>query len=125
MNAPMKLSSFTEWLAYGERGISSETIVGHLTGAQFVAWTDHPHDPSDFRRCELLLREVPLARLVFGQMRSMSPVWARLVDAWDELVALGEEDSPGMFTRQFRRLGAPRLGSRLKDLIAGPAGGTS
>jgi hypothetical protein len=107
----LPFSVFKSWLAMGERGISSETIVGHLTGVHFARHQGEPLDPSDFRRCEMLLRAVPLARLEFAAMKTASPVWARLVDAWDELVVLLDEES---------HLGhAPRLYQRMKELRAG------
>lgn len=86
------------WLNSGERGLSSDTIVAALTGA---AWPHfglrHPLDPADFHRCELLLRQVPTLRPLFPSMASVSPEWARLVDRWDEIVALMESEVPGCF----------------------------
>lgn len=101
--ALLDLSHFTSWLASGERGISSEAIVSQLTGSQVGrGWSgdDHPYDPGDFRRCEMLLRAYPLARLVFpALMPARSRVWARLVEHWEELVELIESESPGAFDR--------------------------
>lgn len=118
MSAPVSIYAFTDWLAKGERGMSSESIVERLTGVPVgsrsrYAW---PHDPSDFRRCELLLRAVPQAREHFHLMADVSPTWARLVDAWDELVALGEEEAPGVFDGA-RGGKAPRLFARMTELI--------
>lgn len=41
-----------KWLESGERGLSSETLFGHLTGIPLVGrWgPHHPADPSDLRR---------------------------------------------------------------------------
>lgn len=89
-----------EWFANGERGISSDTIVMHLTGRIHPRYPDHPYDPSDVRRCELLLRRVPLLRLVFGEMATLSPVWAAFVARWDDIVALMEEEVPGCLDRR-------------------------
>lgn len=93
----LPLETFTGWLAGGERGMSSEAIVAHLTGHPVGRYgsRDYPHDPDDFRRCQRLLRVVPLAGLWFPTMRSCSPVWARLVDAWDEIHATIEAEVPG------------------------------
>lgn len=95
------LAHFASWLASGERGISSEAIVSQLTGHRVGRrrWPDdHPHDPDDFRRCEMLLRAYPLARLTFPEaMKTRSEVWARLVEHWDELVELIESEAPGAF----------------------------
>ena len=93
------LSYFTAWLANGERGISSEAIVSNLTGEQVGrrSWSStHPHDPDDFRRCQLLLRAHPLAAISFPKvMRTVSPEWARLVDAWDDIHTAIEAEAPG------------------------------
>lgn len=114
------LEYFVHWLASGERGISSEAIVSHLTGEEVGRWSgpDHPRDPSDFRRCEVLLRNYPLARRAFPAMKSRSAVWARLVDAWDELVALGEEEVPGIFDGPAHGR-APRMYARMRELREG------
>ncbi|KHJ74672.1 hypothetical protein [Rhodococcus sp. Chr-9] len=117
----LKLEHFAHWLASGERGISSEAIVSHLTGHQVGrpwAGADHPWDPDDFYRCEMLLRAYPLARLAFPAMKSRSEVWARLVDAWDELVALGEEEVPGIFSGPARGR-APRMYARMRQIREG------
>lgn len=88
-DAKIPLHHFTGWLAMGERGLSSEAIVQHLTGTPISGYHwgagRHPRDPADFRRCQLLLDAVPLAKLAFPAMRSASPEWARLVDQWDEI----------------------------------------
>ena len=94
------LPSLREWLAHGERGISSDTIVQYLTGMPWLTVRpDVPYDPSDFRRCELLLRQVPLLRLAFkAEMPSAGPVWAALAEKWDEIVRTSEEEVPGCFS---------------------------
>lgn len=114
--AMLELSHFSSWLASGERGISSEAIVSQLTGSRVgrgYPGSDHPYDPGDFRRCELLLRDYPLARLIFpSAMPSRSEVWARMVEHWDELVELIESEAPGAFDR------VPTLGSRAPKAYA-------
>ena len=72
----LPLRHFTSWLAMGERGLSSEFIVLHLTGTPMNSrrWgVRYPLDPADFRRCQLLLKAVPLAELSFSSMRTASP----------------------------------------------------
>lgn len=104
----LPLTVFTGWLANGERGLSSEAIVEHLTGepvggrmyAPRRGRLDHPYDMGDFRRCELLLRRVDLARLVFPEMASASPKWAALVDVWGDIVSAAEEENPTIFTER-------------------------
>ena len=75
------------WLIEGERGLSSEAIArtalsGRPSGFR-EAW---PYDPSDLRRCLLLLEQAPEAReagLVVLARRW--PEWAALVNVWDDL----------------------------------------
>lgn len=83
------------WLAFGQQGQSSQTLFAHLTGAQGVAdRSSHPHDASDFARCELLLEQVPELRHQLGKMAGVSPQWAALVNAWTDLVTLMQDEAP-------------------------------
>lgn len=118
---PLKIEIFNEWLELGERGISSNAIVTRLTGihvgggrSPFGTW---PSDPSDFRRCELLLRSVPIARDFLHLMSDEGMQWEALVRTWDELVELGESEVPGCFNLGGRASGsAPKLYARMKEL---------
>jgi hypothetical protein len=86
------------WLRSAQRGISSNTIVQHITGFPALgSWApDHPHDAMDLGRCIRLLSAEPELRRQLWKMRSCSPVWAALVDRWDELttIYLEEVDYP-------------------------------
>lgn len=121
MSALVPIEHFTMWLATGERGVSSETIASHLTGVPISSsrykLRSHPYDPDDFRRCELLLRAVPTAREHLNAVGEISPVWRTLVDHWGELVALCEEDVPGIFERWPRGEAATKSYRRMKELI--------
>lgn len=109
------------WLANGERGLSSETIFETLTGIDCKRdiWgggrKDYPLDPDDLRRCVRLLQRVPELAPRIGEMRAVSPVWARLVAAWDELTALLEREAPG------NRGCAPKCYARMREIIEGGA----
>lgn len=118
MTAPMDIRQFNDWLMTGERGISSNAIVTHLTGIYVSGahYWDYPHDPSDFRRCELLLRAVPEARRHLPSLASKGLVWEKLVGAWDELVALGESEVPGIFDGGRAHGSAPKLFARMQEL---------
>ncbi len=107
---------FAAWYATGERGSSSEAIAYRLTSGSVTG--SYPRDPSDFRRCEKLLRAVPIARTRLDLVATMSPIWGRLVGAWDELVALGEDEVPGVFSGPATG-SAPRMYARMKELISG------
>lgn len=85
------------WLAKGERGLSSESIVQHLTG--FPALGAHwgmstPMDASDLRRCILLLEQVPELAPRIGEMAAVSGQWAEIVEVWHELLDAMNEDCP-------------------------------
>lgn len=85
-----------EWLGAGERGVSSETIFSRLTGFNVLRGRgDHPHDPADFRRCELLLDAVPDLRTKLPRMAELGPVWAAFVARWGDIVASLDAECPG------------------------------
>lgn len=80
------------WLANGERGTSSETIFEIMDGRKILTYGKcHPLDPDDFRRCYLLLIAIPEWKIQLHLMKKVSPVWAKLVDNWDKLTLMLEE----------------------------------
>lgn len=89
-----------EWLAHGDRGLSSETIFTHLTGIDAVGSCNrrprwHPTDAGDLGRCRRLLEDdVPELRPAFTRMGEVSAVWKRLVKHWDALCALMDREAP-------------------------------
>jgi hypothetical protein len=98
------LTPLERWLRAGERGLSSDAIVGHLRGWSLVDQRPnrpppedppYPHDPGDFRRCLLLLEQVPELRESFTLfMPSASPTWELLVSTWDQLTELFLSEAP-------------------------------
>jgi hypothetical protein len=92
--------SVMKWINYGERGVSSESIVQALFGIPLTGrWgIDTPHDPSDLRRCLLLLRDSPETAARFQEMQTVSPRWKRFVKHWSELerVFLEEAGDQGL-----------------------------
>lgn len=83
------------WLEYGERGASSETIFSHLDIYNLLnrLYKDsvHPQDPSDFHRCYKLLQTIPEWKQELYKIKNLSPIWNRLIDNWDKLTYLLEE----------------------------------
>jgi hypothetical protein len=79
------------WMSNGQRGMSSETMWSCLMGV-----TEHrinyPHDPDDFSRCYKLLQFVPEWRLELGKLKTLHPVWEKLVDNWDTLTEMYERN---------------------------------
>lgn len=108
-----------EWLAGGERGISSNAIVKRITGLSTGLrrrGMDYPLDPADFKRCEKLLRAVPALRPELHRMSDVSPVWAALVARWDEIAALLEEEAPGVYDGALSRR-APNTYALMRSII--------
>lgn len=102
-----------DWHLNGEHGISSRAIFNYLHfGAVGGKWYGNwPQDPSDFRRCELLLKAVPVLRARLPEMAAVHPVWAALVARWDEIADLMEEEA-----REQTGL-APRTYTLMRDII--------
>ena len=112
-------SSAVEWLASGERGISSEFMFYVLTGipaGNTRSGSCHPSDPDDFKRCEKLLRAVPEFRDRLDEMRVVSPVWDALVCDWNRLVVLIDEEAPGVLSGERNRGSAPKAYALMKEL---------
>jgi hypothetical protein len=107
-----------KWLATGERGISSEVIFSRLTGvyiADAVWGAMTPSDPSDLRRCLLLLEAVPEFKTQFHKMSGVSRAWASAVDHWDELAGLLESEVPDWRDKNHRGR-APKTYERMKEI---------
>jgi len=98
------------WLANGERGISSETIFTVLTGvdALGVHHKCHPLDPADFRRCRLLLERCSTLQEKLGEMTAVSPEWRLLVENWQSICDSMDDETPnwrngqGMATKTYK-----------------------
>lgn len=88
VDSPLPLTdNIRAWLAHGERGLSSETIVGRLCGLPLTQYESAPLDLDDLRRCVRLLDACPELRPLLPRMTSVSPEWERLVARWDQLEA--------------------------------------
>lgn len=98
-----------DWLLNGETGVSSKTICAVMTGS-VARDNDVPHDPSDFGRCYKLLALFPEWRERLGEVAAKFPMWGPMVEAWDELAALYEEE-----TKAGHK--APKLYERMQTLI--------
>lgn len=95
------------WLNGIDSGISSRTIAATLEREPLILQgrAGHPHDPSDLWRCMNLLDLIPEYRARLDEMRFVSPVWAQLVDHWDELEALWHAATPdGMVRACYDRM---------------------
>lgn len=99
--------NLSEWLLFGERGASSNAIASYLAYGRLPGGFNDPADPSDFRRCELLLRSVPTLRKEFHRMAEVSKRWEFLVEKWDEIVASLESEASNVWAG-YRGGSAPK-----------------
>ena len=89
-------AKISAWLLTGEVGLSSKAICCAALGLPGEErWSGHnnyynyPGDPSDFRRCFLLLEAVPEVREpAFAVLSKAHEPWPELVAGWDEITAL-------------------------------------
>jgi hypothetical protein len=102
----------TRWLAGGDTGISAKTIWEVMTGIvpPEMERVGIPHDPDDFMRCHRLLEEFPAWRARLPEVAARHPEWIKLVEHWDELDALRQEEIPS------GKGPAHKLYARLKEL---------
>lgn len=80
-----------QWMAGPNTGLSSEAMaycVLQIERNDHWSGKEHPYDPSDFNRCLLLVEKVPAVREHFAAIAALSPEWAALIAAWDELAAM-------------------------------------
>lgn len=107
------------WLATGERGLSSEAMFSRFTGIPMGGKNYDgvlPCDPADFRRCRLLIEQVPCFANRISEMSGVSPAWARIAASWDDLCATMDAEAPG-----WRESGghAPQTYDMMKRVIEG------
>lgn len=108
-------TSACEWLASGERGMSSNAIFTHLTGINAGDddnFSCHPHDPSDVNRCRKLLKRCPELVPLFPKMAELSKEWASLVRDWDLICkTIDEEKAEGrQYATRSYQLIKPAIG---------------
>lgn len=112
------------WLASGERGESSNTMVTHLTGIKAhgrYGRNTEPSDPDDLNRCRKLLEQVPELQPLLPNMATCSGPWAQLVAHWQELCDLMDKEAPrwregeGSAGKTYERMRALIDAGRLQD----------
>jgi hypothetical protein len=106
-----------EWLAHGDRGMSSETMAFWLAWGEKGNSRSHPYDPDDLDRCLRLLEQVPELRPLLPRMASVSDKWARLVANWERIEA-SHLDEVGLGWSKARR--APKTYAMMKEVLDGP-----
>lgn len=123
---PWASEAAMQWLATGERGMSSEAMFHHLTGIQcrkVSDWRDdraaHPYGPTDLRRCRLLLEQVPELQMLLQNMATLSKPWARLIRDWDVICSTMDAETPSWRTPDHSAA-APKTYTLIKAAITEP-----
>lgn len=81
------------WISNGEVGMSSKTIWHcFMSGTNKPFEVNHPYDPDDFSRCYKLLKAIPEWRKQLDRMKPLSKQWENLVNNWDKLTEMFEEN---------------------------------
>lgn len=81
-----------EWLAAGEKGLSSETIALTALG-EMPKRPNYPHDGADYGRCVKLLALCPDAQIGLDRLgKEGGPVWQALVPRWEDIRVAWEHD---------------------------------
>lgn len=91
------------WMGSGEKGMSSETMWNRLMGNKNFS-VNHPYDPDDFKRCYKLLQAVPEWKAELHKLKPLSKAWSNLVDNWDKLTEMFEENVRTEW-KQYKRIG--------------------
>lgn len=79
-----------KWMGKGNVGISSATMAAIACSLDRPIYGSHfgkPHDPSDLRRCMLLVDEIPEIRDHFPAIAEKCPALSPVLEKWDELIA--------------------------------------
>ncbi|MEM6499256.1 MAG: hypothetical protein AAF709_21340 [Pseudomonadota bacterium] len=103
------------WFGSFDTGASSETLaVTALCGAPHGR-VSYPHDPADLGRCLRLLEKVPNVKgKSFPILAKVSKPWARLIERWDEVCHLFEQEKGPGWPRGWV---APKTYDLMQDII--------
>jgi hypothetical protein len=91
------------WMGSGEKGMSSETMWNCFMGKKNFS-VNHPYDPDDFKRCYKLLEAVPEWKNELHKLKPLSTAWSNLVDNWDKLTEMFEENVRTEW-KEYKRIG--------------------
>ena len=81
------------WLASDDVGMSSRYMAHVLAPIDGEGEYAHPLDPSDFQRCRKLLVAVPELKERLPLMAKKSKVWAGLLEDWNEICDLIDNEN--------------------------------
>lgn len=80
-----------KWQTKGNVGVSSATMASIALGLEsnfYGGRFDAPSDPSDLRRCMLLVEDIPEIRNQFPLISEKCKRFAPIIAEWDSLIAL-------------------------------------
>lgn len=115
---PEEQLTITQWMVTGRVGNSSKFLAAVTLGLETEdrSWT-WPLDPDDLTRCQRLVELCPAVhRVGFPRAAASHPVWAALVDHWDELLEMLDAEAPGW--RDDAPWRCPKTYARMKELGA-------
>ena len=108
-----------QWQAKGHVGVSSATMASIALGLKrniYGSRFDAPSDPSDLKRCMLLVEEIPEIKDAFPAIAEECKQFAPIIDEWDSLISLLKKEISLDTGR------APETYKRMKELL-GHSGG--
>ncbi len=105
-----------QWIAGGDTGTSSKTIWAVMQMVE-PEYASVPSDPSDFGRCYRLLKLIPEWREGLSLVSRRYPEWTALVEHWDELTALYEDELVNGPKNKHGDRMAQKTYDRMKELI--------
>lgn len=80
-----------KWQTKGNVGVSSATMASIALGLEnnfYGSRFDAPHDPSDLRRCMILVESIPEIKDSFPLIAEKCKRFAPIIAEWDSLTAL-------------------------------------
>lgn len=84
-----------EWIIWGHKGRSSETMWAALNGISLTrpskgrsVYFDIPHDIGDFALCLMYYRDTDMKKKDLDLVAKRLPWWKPITDRWDELTGL-------------------------------------
>lgn len=103
------------WQANGNIGVSSATMASIALGLKrniYGSYFDAPSDPSDLKRCMLLVEEIPEIKDAFPAIAKECKEFALIIKEWDSLISLLKKEISLDTGR------APETYKRMKELLS-------
>lgn len=108
-----------QWQANGRVGVSSATMASIALGLKrniYGSGFDAPSDPSDLKRCMLLVEEIPEIKDFFPVIADKCKQFAPIINEWDSLISLLKKEMNSGTGK------APETYKRMKELLGHSSG---